>query len=214
LRLSDRPLLNGILGVVCALVVLGLLSWPGLVGPARGSPVLEQNFGSTSTPTINAGGLASSSSTSLPVSTPASSSSSSPAQSSVALSSSEAIPPTKSNLSTLVSGSSNSPVYHGSSVGANSSYGFANNSAADSTNTTVMAQTDSEVGPVVSTVSIQATTDSRAASTVSAATQSAKFAGGGSAIETLGTLTVASVVVAAGSMLLVLRRVRREEEQE
>ena len=32
MRLPDRPVLNVVLGVVFALIVLGFLSWPGIVG--------------------------------------------------------------------------------------------------------------------------------------------------------------------------------------
>ncbi len=94
MRFPDRPVLNGLLGVVCALIVLGLLSWPGLVGQNQASPLFAQN---KPTESNTAGAPTSSSSAALAATTSAVLSSSS-----LASSSSEASQPLSGSKSQLI----------------------------------------------------------------------------------------------------------------
>lgn len=202
MRFPDRPALNGLLAVVCALVVLGLLSWPGVVGPTHASPY----FVKSSSPS-ESGSMVSSSS-SLPNLSPS-------VTSSVASSSSPAVSQTVSALSTSVAGSSNSPIPTGNFSNGNGTASSSSSEVAAAANTTVVEQ--STVTAVASTQFSGTTTvpqftypTTTSSPIYTVASQS--VAAGQSAFRTLILLSLGSVVIAVCSMLFVYRRINQSDD--
>jgi hypothetical protein len=211
MKFPDRPALNGILGVVCAIVVLLLLSSPKIVGTSQSSPLFAQNFQATSSAN-GSGSLSSSSSQSL---LPGTSSSELLSSTLPAASSS---PSTMGEQSTRtgfsVSGSSNLPVPPHSTF---ANYTASSSSAAaenEPTTTELSSTTNTSVDQVESSV-IQTTSTtvvSEVTSPVTGAPSSNLPKVSTQSFQTLGILSIGSVIIALGSMLFVYRRVDREGE--
>jgi hypothetical protein len=185
-RLPDRPVLNGVLAVALAVLVLGFLSWPGIVGTARGSPLIEQKIPSTS-PVLSSSSVANSGAQS-----------SSSFETTIVSSSSSVL----SSSSSFVSGSSNSPVHTGNqtdnvSLAPSSSPANTTVTTVYSAATTVMANTPS-AAYTSSTPSTAAFSSSTGRSSISP-------------LSILGALSVGSVVIAIACTFLAYRRLNAEE---
>lgn len=217
MRFPDRPVLNGILGVVCALVVLALLSWPGIVGPSRAPSFMGQSAASSSSSSM--GVLSSSTSYASTIGSnslyPVSSSSTIPQSSSQPASSVG----TGSGVSTSISGSSNLPLPVTSSTG---NYSFSPASPTVESNSTIShAQTNTSTMKEITTLFSEATTMTAVSSSVSQSnhgTSPSQFSPeaapvvGIKSFQTLGILSLGSVIIAVGCTLFVYKRMEREEE--
>jgi len=215
MKIPDRPAFNIILGIVFALVVLGVLSTPFLVGSQAPSLFVSQN-----TRESNAGGAASSN-PSVAASTSVSSTSL-PAYSVSSLSSSTGSIPSQTsrgNESNLLSGSSYAPVPTNSTSG--------NLAAASTSITTVMASTSAVVNNednlsqsfVTSIIQEATTVISPNSSVTSSPSTQYSVVASSSGLDShtfliFGLISVSSVVLAAGSMLLVYRQVRNEGDSD
>lgn len=221
MRIPDRPVLNGILGVACALVVLALLSWPGIVGPSRAPSILQQqNTSSAGRPV----GSVSSSSSSVTVVLANSPTTSAILSSTTLQTSSQPVFTTANgSISTSASGSSNLPFPAVNSSGNYSSSSVAALSNVKSNSTITVAQTATTatqdgvttVLPVVTTVSSVLSSASVPQSTYGSSPS--QFSTAASPVvdlksfQTLGLLSVSSVIIAVGCTLFVFKRMEREE---
>jgi hypothetical protein len=214
MKFPDRPVLNGILAVICALVVLGLLSTPALVGQ-QASPFLQAK----NVPSSNSAGSASSSSYSTSGAIPATSLALTSSSSTTLASNTPAgqtFSGMKSNESVSVSGSSNFPIPSHST--ANNLTIPSSTSAGMSANSTSMAaQTNTTVNTTVTSLETAVVTQSSSSQSSSlsstplapAQTFGAKL--DSQTFQVLGILSISSVIIAVGSMLFVYRRVSRED---
>jgi hypothetical protein len=213
MKIPDRPALNILLGIVFALVVLGVLSTPALVGSQAPSLLVSQN-----TRESNAGGVASSN-PSVAVSSSASSTSIPTSSISSLTLSTGFIPSQTSRGNESNSGSSYAPVPTNSTSGS-----FA---AASTSITTVVASTSAVVSnednlsrSLATSVAQEETTMISLNSSVTSSPLTAySVVAAGSGVDShtfliFGLISVSSVIVAAGSMLLVYRRVRNEGDSE
>jgi len=214
MRLPDRPVLNGILGVLCALVILALLSFPTIVGPTRAAPVLvNQNaaLSSASSGTMQSS-LSSSINTVIGQITPNSSSSTLIPQSSSQPAYSEG---TGSGVSTSISGSSNLPL-----PVTNSSDSYSLNTVTSSTknsnSTFVAAQstTTIETATTISTPATLVVTSSNSHSNFgnpSTLSQHSSPVVDFKSLQTFGLLSLGSVIIALSCMSLIYRQTENDQ---
>ena len=218
MKFPDRPALNVILGVVCALVVLAVLSSP-LAGSQSSPLVANRNAASVNS---NVGSYGSSSSATAPLTSLSLTSSSSTSFLVSSTAAAQQLQSSNSSESMSVSGSKNSQVPTNSSADAiapalssvTTLIGTANALPNAQTNTTVISMATSAVPEQTTVGSVSIALSS---STKPSAPNFGPALGNNVESRTFqifGIISITSVVIAAGSMLLVYRRVSREDSSE
>jgi len=218
MRLPDRPALNVVLGVVLALVVLGFLSWPGIVGQKQAAHMFLPNNSLSASPAQSSASSVYSIS-SIPTSTQTMISTLSSSSTVTAAESSSSIPaPSNSvgasgfNISSSSLGSTNGPVPV-SSLNNGTLPSF--NSGPD----TVAQQVQSTVTTVVRAVTTGIaynfgnSSSSSSAPSLAGPSFSQQIIGNG-VFSTLAILTLGAIIIAVGSMLFVYRKVDSEDSED
>jgi hypothetical protein len=199
MKLPDRPVLNGILAVLCALVVLGVLSTPAIVGQQAPS------FSSKNPASSNSAGYVSNSSNMSP-SIPTTSFT----VTNLSFSNSSSNVPAGQTLASVPSHSSQNNQTFQSSSSSNAT-GPASPSPALQGNTTVTT-TETAIAPTTNTeLQSQSFQSSSSSPSAPSLTQSAGTKLSSQTLQTFGILSISAIVIALGSMFFVYRRVGRED---